>query len=207
MDGELWAARMANSKRHHHNFQPSHSSAHLGVWFFRVLVSVGVLNQLPLVWSPSVLGFPSTSESTPQLVILLFQRVFFFFLFSSTVICHHCCCCRNNKQDGYGSLSLTDRWIWVGKRLRVWFIAIEEVGLGVCCWKLRKLCWVFCRSTYFPWWCGWWGSRCCAAAAAAGFLMPILLWRLWHHILVLSSRRWALLWVYTCRKCYFPHLL
>jgi hypothetical protein len=29
MDGELWAARMANSKRHHHNFQPSHSSAHL----------------------------------------------------------------------------------------------------------------------------------------------------------------------------------
>lgn len=31
MDGELWAARMANSKRHHHNFQPSHSSAHLGV--------------------------------------------------------------------------------------------------------------------------------------------------------------------------------
>jgi hypothetical protein len=37
--------------------------------------------------------------------------------------------------------------------------------------------------------------------------MPILLWRLWHHILVLSSRRWTLHWVYTCCKCYSPHLL
>ncbi len=122
MDGELWAARMANSKRHHHNFQPSHSSAHLGVWFIRVLVSVGVLNQFPLVWSPSLLGFPSTSESTPQPVILLFQS---FFFFSFTVIYHHCCCCWNSKQDGYGSLSLTDRWIWVGKRVK---------GLVHCYW-------------------------------------------------------------------------
>ncbi len=204
MDWELWAARMANSKRHHHNFQPSHSSAHLGVWFIRVLVSVGVLNQFPLVWSPSLLGFPSTSESTPQPVILLFQS--FFFFLSQLSIITAVVVGTANKMDMEVSLLQIDEFGW-GRGLRAWFIAIEEMGLGVCCWKLRKLCWVFCRSTYFPWWCGWWGSRCCAAAAAAGFLMPILLWRLWHHILVLSSRRWTLHWVYTCCKCYSPHLL
>jgi hypothetical protein len=47
------------------------------------------------------------------------------------------------------SLLQIDEFGW-GRGLRVWFIAIEDMGLGVCCWKLRKLCWVFYRSTYFP---------------------------------------------------------
>ncbi len=110
-------------------------------------MSVGVLNQFPLVWSPSLLGFPSTSESTPQPVILLFQS--FFFFLSQLSIITAVVVGTANKMDMEVSLLQIDEFGW-GRGLRAWFIAIEEMGLGVCCWKLRKLCWVFCRSTYFP---------------------------------------------------------